>query len=288
MQLEEVLQNGQEKNIFAVKDIHWKVVSPLALNGHESSKEMEFRIASLRGIVRYFWRAVQCQTTPKKLLEKETKMFGGTQPNTVASPVRFARLSVFRQMNQEIQPGTKISFQLRTENRDMLDDYARLIFLVGLLGALGKRARRGYGAIQPENDPAFQTLKSYKEALRHTLSCLQWEHTENKHKSCLFYHKEQKHPSPPHPTIRAIWIGAPDKDHTTIFNKFGEAFHMANQKGGGLGKFKKGRQAPLLFGTIRKIGETYYPIITEMQTRNTNGDAYENYKKNFLREMGVH
>lgn len=57
--------------------VNMKLASPAFVGGADQSKA-ELRVASLRGLLRFWWRAIQPPMTPTELREKESKLFGST------------------------------------------------------------------------------------------------------------------------------------------------------------------------------------------------------------------
>lgn len=57
--------------------VNMKLATPAFVGGADQSKA-ELRAASLRGLLRFWWRAIQPPMTPTELREKESKLFGST------------------------------------------------------------------------------------------------------------------------------------------------------------------------------------------------------------------
>ncbi len=57
--------------------VNMKLASPAFVGGADQSKA-ELRVASLRGLLRFWWRAIQPPMTLTELREKESKLFGST------------------------------------------------------------------------------------------------------------------------------------------------------------------------------------------------------------------
>lgn len=52
-----------------------KVITPLFMGG--ANQQAELRSQSIKGIIRYWWRALKATNDIKKLMEEEAKIFGG-------------------------------------------------------------------------------------------------------------------------------------------------------------------------------------------------------------------
>lgn len=133
--------------------------TPWLIFGADSKKDPEFRIPSLRGIMRYWFRAVGNGFADwKKVRELESKLFGSTE---TASSFRLSG-----QVMQQTESDTKIlphksnstlkalfpcevalSILFRpgtgTTEKDAINAVLKLMVL---LGGIGKRSRRGLGS----------------------------------------------------------------------------------------------------------------------------------------------
>jgi CRISPR-associated protein Cmr1 len=70
-----------------------ETVTPLFLGGADPSGAPELRAPSLRGALRYWFRALSAEQDPKALLKQESELFGGTGKDSTASSIALHILS---------------------------------------------------------------------------------------------------------------------------------------------------------------------------------------------------
>ncbi len=150
-----------------------ELVTPAFIGGAEPRGKPEFRIPSLRGALRYWWRAlfgagVEDWTT---LLQKESELFGSTKK---ASAVQLHLLSQndaqvldysaiiphdFSSVNylwfsakkrSAIAAGSQyqIAITFRHQDPELQNQFYAALWLLTRLGGIGTRSRRGAGGIQ--------------------------------------------------------------------------------------------------------------------------------------------
>lgn len=315
---QQLLQAIKEKSAVMKQTYEVETITPLLMHGNTSSKrdsrlkEAELRESSLKGIYRYWWRALQYEATnPKKLLEKEGQLFGAATGANVQKSAVLLRVSE-RLMTGEVNTMSRphannarkdviglinktfaIDICCFQKDKAHFEELAAYFELTLLLGSFGQRARRGAGALQLVNRE-YSTIKDYE---LHVSDCLQRIGKLNRFEqpsstTTLFTIKKQQHTD--HPTLRNIWIGrafsSAEETRTAISN----AGHLYNgteiAKQGGkqlLGKIKGGRQASPIIVTVRKIGNKYYPVISEIATKQIVTASYETVRDKFLKELGV-
>lgn len=292
------------------------VLTPLLMHGWQkpgdrgrgTPLQAELRVPSLKGVLRYWWRTLQVDIEPKQLLQKEQSLFGGSAGNeedTRQSPLilkcsrmeeRIKTAAVCPHKNQRggfstaIPAQTKFSIELavKIKDRDKLGQYIFYMRYCLLLGAFGQRSRRGAGAVQC-NGFQWKTTAELKESLHNTLASLGVAgdfnlNPGNKH--CLL---ERSRGDSQHPRILSLWLGKPFARAEEVRTALSKAGHAANPTGRPqlLGTTKGGRQASPLLGTVRKIGEQYYPLVTEVSSSSMGKSKYQEQRNLFLRSVGV-
>lgn len=154
-----------------------KFLTPAFIGGSENVKKAEFRLPSLKGVLRYWWRQFQDQTDPQALFEKESRIFGSTKgqsrvhlrqvgPNPTLSlgktafnesgdGIRYLLYSCYplsqnqRGRLQWILPGQSGTFELRlTGTRADNQEVLLALYFAQAFGGLGHRSRRGAGSFQ--------------------------------------------------------------------------------------------------------------------------------------------
>lgn len=282
------------------------LLSPMAVHGYkkpdrkEKHKTAEFRISSLRGVLRYWWRALQGENA---LLSEEEQLFGGVHKKSVASPVLFSvskrlisgkpeKMLPHKKQGPSfpaITAGTQLQIDMFVKRNHNLDYYAHLFHLVSLLGSIGQRSRRGFGAFQLEN---IDSIDDFKEEIINDLKYLKVSGVSEGTGGCLIRRNVSVND---HPQLSAVYIGKAFASPNEITKSYGDASHeAAYSTNGALGSIdskkdnKKKKLSSPLWGSMKKIGDAYYPVITELKSAIAVGNTgYEEAKKIFLQGMGV-
>lgn len=141
-----------------------KVISPLILNG-ALGNDPELRPPAIKASMRYWWRAIHghlCIKNLDDLRNKEDKIFGSTKNRSSIL------IKVFHPIEEEIYTTTKllphrvdnnfsangigkgVEFKVRLsilKNEISNEALKNLFLLTTIIGGLGKRSRRGFGAL---------------------------------------------------------------------------------------------------------------------------------------------
>lgn len=294
------------------KEYSLNLISPMAMHGADPRGNAEFRPASLKGILRYWWRSLQLESNHSKLLASEVLLFGGIETeNKRKSPVSIMILEPIRGENSEnllphrpksnndpkrrpvysktIDKNSRITLYIQTlkGNKDTLTIYENYMNYMLHLTGMGQRSRRGFGACQWE-EHKWETPGQFAQSLKNVLTTLHVEQqfSWNNDGPILLKRKSSVHVN--HPVLEAVYIGAGKDSVQEVLKMIGKASHIGNPNGN-LGSAKR-RWASPLWCTIRKIGFYYYPIITEMVTDGggiKNIARYEHDRNTFLQKVGV-
>ncbi|MGB9591217.1 MAG: type III-B CRISPR module RAMP protein Cmr1 [Bacteroidota bacterium] len=161
-----------------------EVITPMFLAGAEQRRAegVEFRIPSLRGALRWWFRALAgglIGGNIEKLAELESNLLGGSGERAGQSRILFRTSTLIeksavnnfsplphrdgsRFFFSGIKPGTIIQFTLTSnphyKEEAYFDATLDVLRVTWLLGGIGRRSRRGFGAFQPVNE-SFSTLK---------------------------------------------------------------------------------------------------------------------------------
>lgn len=148
-----------------------ETITPMFIAGANQSSA-ELRAAGIKGLLRFWWRAISSENDAKKLLEEESKIFGSsdekiggskfsiriTQPDKQAShrfnsqgrqnPVGYMFYSTFMQSGRErpyFPDGSRFNIILSSQNEQCLKIASASLWTLIYLGGLGTRTRRGAG-----------------------------------------------------------------------------------------------------------------------------------------------
>jgi CRISPR-associated protein Cmr1 len=145
------------------------IITPMFLSGADG-KTPELRAPSIKGAIRFWWRAMNGHLSPEDLKRKETAIFGGSGEKDGRSKViikidKFPeydgqykynpvphenfRLPAFEQ-SEEFSITFSLVQNITYKNKIIFDleKLKDLFILTSVLGGLGKRARRGFGCFQ--------------------------------------------------------------------------------------------------------------------------------------------
>lgn len=160
---------------------HFRVVTPLFLAGYDQSTA-ELRVPSIKGVLRFWWRALAWQhfRDLKKLSEAEELLFGSNQQQSAVmlrliSPPQLQVVSDASGWNKPghvylgygllkfdgtvektrklVKPPVEFTLNLlikpsaQLQREPYRNQLLEAIKLMGLLGGLGSRTRRGYGSL---------------------------------------------------------------------------------------------------------------------------------------------
>ncbi len=193
----------KNKEVSLKKEVVVKIefTTPAFIGGADPKSICEMREDSLKGTVRFWWRAF-CSTrrgSYEELLNEENAIFGGQESKSKVSlfisPVSnvgyletldssaFTRfpdgikylLFPFRSANREyINPGTQFEIRIIADNDRVLIETFKALWFLENFGGLGARSRRGLGSfrvirietndsIDPSKTPAFICIRNREE-----------------------------------------------------------------------------------------------------------------------------
>lgn len=136
--------------------ISCRIITPTFLHGI-SKNVVEFREASFKGALRYWWRAITGWTETSEMYKRECELFGDSNDIKGKSPVRIKIEAV-----EEIQghyyllphkdnarmkafmPGSKYIIHLFS--KENIELYNSIMQAAIIMGGVGKRSRRGFGS----------------------------------------------------------------------------------------------------------------------------------------------
>lgn len=307
--MEMTLPLPELKSAISSNKFIFTTITPLAMHGAEREKRAEFRTPSIKGIYRYWWRTLQTEIDPGNLLEKETEFFGGTNTdNKRKSPITLVvgkpfegrkRINVLPHKQPKfwttaIDKGNKVTLkiQMAQHRKGELSKYEQYLQYMFHLAGMGQRARRGFGALQWE-EHKWQSIEEFIQSLRSVMKELdvekqfQWNQQEH------LIAKRKDSVEVIHPVLKTVYIGRGKENADDVLIQIGKASHKGNRFGS-LGSVLGGRWASPVWCTVRKIGDKYYPIISEMHTsreifkkKNIDEQKYQRSLETFLQELGV-
>ncbi|MGC8656602.1 MAG: type III-B CRISPR module RAMP protein Cmr1, partial [Thermoplasmata archaeon] len=192
----------------------FNIVTPMFISGFDQTKA-ELRVPSIKGMMRFWWRASNYDSDINILKDKEIKIFGGIDKDIGKSKVsikliesecnlslknskdffdnkktsynktvyeneniyKYVGYGLFQKNNREyIDYGSKFTISLIYENNAYGEDLLNSLKLLGYIGGLGSRWRRGWGSISlvnlTVNNKEYNGLPNNKESFKEQLKAI--------------------------------------------------------------------------------------------------------------------
>lgn len=256
-----------------------ETITPMFLSGADGVTP-ELRAPSIKGALRFWWRAMNGHLSLEELKRQEGEIFGDTSKR---SSILLYPINILTKQEDRIS-GTphhrngycktnrnncfyrngvcgksklqnalfynfsmKVGFNI---NKITNEDIIRLVKTTFLLGGIGKRVRRGFGSVQItkiDNDVCFISKNEIENFLL----------TLNRIESNINY-----------PYFKKVEIGKKHNDYNELLVAIGETTHAHADNHGSIG-FAKGQErfaSPIYVSVIRDENRNLYPIITTLNT----------------------
>jgi CRISPR-associated protein Cmr1 len=272
-----------------------EVITPMFLAGADGQTP-ELRAPSIKGALRFWWRAMNGHLPLKEMQSQEGKIFGSTDygrskvlirveedmewnGRSDASPTphkpRFSKNAFRAGQHFSIILSLFDDVDLGLNEKFILEDLRNLFLLTATFGGIGGRVRRGFGAfniikINDKNEPQKQP-KTTNE-INELLSNEYFKIVDKKIVSIKQLNNR-------YPYIKEIEIGSPNDD---VLKKIGNTTH--DVKGidsydyeTALGHASRGRFASPIYVSVIKTAKGLCPIIVTLNTAPEN-DKQVNYK----------
>lgn len=250
------------------------LITPMLIHGEDTSVA-ELRPSSIKGAMRFWWRAIHGNLNLKQLKEQESNLFGGAGDNIAVRSSFRIKLSALSLRLGQIDPlphksnhfrihgyEEKQSFQLDFIGKN-LEIVEKVFELTTILGGLGQRSRRGFGSVQIQNQETV--------TVDYVQSLIQEINSEFKYQSDKNY-----------PYIENIEIGKNYSDMNDLVRTISSATH--NHNGDGMfGSVRGGRYASPVYISIIQSGQNYQPIITTLHaTKKIDTERLKKFKEAIL------
>lgn len=258
-----------------------KIVTPLNMGG-ANIRALELRPSSLKGAMRFWWRAIHGNMVLFEMKEKEAFIFGtgGENGGKSTFKLRFGNKELIEKkviikIGQRHIPlhcfisgstfEVVISCTGSEENLKKIED---LLIITLALGGIGKRSRRGMGSIQiiQKNGELFKMPSTLKELgqLLNRINPGMFEIKQDRLRSSF------QDPAS-YPFIKEIQIGKIYKDYNFFLDQVGHAAHNYNSIFTGAAKVirdKSGNEikrfASPIFISALVAGDDLFPVITTL------------------------
>lgn len=259
------------------------VITPMALAGANKNLP-EFRAPSLKGGLRFWWRALNSKYSLEELRSREARIFGSSDEAFGRSKfdVSIKEVDNYKPVAANLlphkSPGAKVkAIPVETEFKVMFNvDRGRdvitkswvrdLFILFSILGGLGKRVRRGFGSfevleIDGKSFDKEVNMEFVYELIRKVASFPELYKIDKNRISITEVNKSAKYPF-----LKKVEIGSNCvSDYDALLKRIGQASHKYNSWGTGSPSYKDKRLAsPIYVSVINGKHDSFCPIISTL------------------------
>jgi len=269
-----------------------EIVTPMFLAGSFTS-EPELRPPSLKGIMRYWWRAVNGTLPLKDLKEKESNIFGASNEQIGKSkfniriqskrlyahgynPIPYKRFQF-----EGFDPGQEISIALTSYHEvSKLEDILKLSLI---LGGLGRRTRRGFGSLKfSDQELELENILELINRVGSGQYCIDNNRITLKNKPSFAVNN---------PYLLEVLVGNVYPSWEKLLDRVAQASHnYCNESLGSAAQSNKQNRlsSPIYVSVIKKREREYFPIISTLNTvfkdftKNVNSPIQDQFKEMIL------
>src|SRR3989338_1745793 len=251
-----------------------ETITPMFLAGANQGTA-ELRAASIKGLLRFWWRALQAEPDLQRLCERESEIFGCSNEkiggakfslrvianhpkNDKFSPVPHSTTKKFKFTG--IVPKQK--FEIILNSRNEIDKFANILEIALLLGGLGRRSRRGFGSVH-----CSQWRFNNAQELQHFILKTIGEIVQSNNAFISINGKISRSSklNTSYPYIKEISFGRKETEINSLLKKIGQASHdHCNPALGFAGRYNNNtiRMASPVYVHIAKVENGFVPVIT--------------------------
>jgi len=277
-----------------------KTITPMLMHGADG-KSAELRPASIKGILRFWWRAIHGNLSLDKLHEKEGEIFGSTDKRSkvIIFPIEIRKIEDFQisptphhhkgycsltkqncySFNETTnicnkakkKPAKLYTFTLKmmihTNDYMNKEQLKNLFILATTLGGFGQRSRRGFGSVKiTKIDNTDFTPPTTEQEIKAKIA------DTFKYTSQINY-----------PHIKEIKVGKTYDNFEVLLKTIGEASHTHECDELGYAKRDGSRLASPIYVSIIQDGSHFRPVITTLKNTQSSKDRnVPNFKKAIL------
>ena len=251
-------------------------ITPILMHG-ANGNSAELRPASIKGVLRFWWRAIHGNLPLKELKEREGEIFGSMDQKSSFN-IRISKQSLQTEninplphkkqrdkgyhKKQAFKANETFNIIFTGQNLNLVSN---LFQLSTILGGFGQRSRRGFGSVKIIGSKVLTSHEEVKTLIKTINPKFSYTHQSKK--------KNEEYPY-----IRKVKIGKNKNNIDDLLYKISKA------TSGKCGKhlFQDDRLASPIYVSILKFGENdYRPIIT---TLNCVSEKYVNFKDMLKRQ----
>ncbi|HED05342.1 MAG TPA: type III-B CRISPR module RAMP protein Cmr1 [Ignavibacteria bacterium] len=283
-----------------------EIITPMFLTGADG-KTPELRAPSIKGAMRFWWRAMNGYLSIADLRKEEGKIFGASDEK-IGRSVVIIRINSRSGYGREYKytPVPHKSFQLfafpsahkftltlsltsNVKYNDAIifdiEKLKNLFILVSILGDFGKRSRRGFGSVRILS--IDKKNYNFEYNLQNVLDLVD---TVSNDKYAIKDIKVmlKKPLTAQYPFLKEIQLGKEYDSWEELVKKVGEASHRHNIDSLGFAKSKKRLASPIYVSVLKNLNDKYLPIISSLNTVFEDGGkiddgGQERFKEEILK-----
>ena len=266
---------------------HCETVTPMFLAGADG-KTPELRAPSLKGMLRFWWRAIQVENI-EELKRDEAAIFGSSDESVGRSKFRLLMKGEFEQVKVQPLPhhtgdrfcphlpkcGSKNdpnrcsrgykNLAIKADNAFQIITDAdksphNLFVLASILGGLGKRSRRGFGSFEITHIDNNPLPRASMESI-----LIRLNEITDKYKIDGSKIVAKDFPDLDYPYIKSIQFGATENSYQALLKKIGETSHTHDSVYTGT-TIGTRLASPINVSIIKNSNGEFLPIITLLNT----------------------
>jgi CRISPR-associated protein Cmr1 len=267
-----------------------ETITPMFLSGADGITP-ELRAPSIKGALRFWWRAMNGHLPLQELWIREGKIFGSTKygrskvlikveedlewdGRSDASPTphthkpRFSKNAFRAGQNFSITLSLFYAVDLGYKEKFTFEDLSNLFLLMATLGGIGGRVRRGFGAFNIIKIKGGSEAKKQPKTVQEIIDLLSAEYFKLVDKKIVSLKQRNNQ----YPYIKEIEIGSPNAD---VLKKIGFTTHDVKGINSynyetALGHASRGRLASPIYVSVIKTAMGLRPIIVTLNTAPEN------------------
>lgn len=250
-----------------------ETVTPIFLAGADGATP-ELRPPSIKGMMRFWWRALNGHLRLDELLKREGRQFGASDKNIGKSRIHirvssnglaiddyFVLPHKRNFKSRGISPNQKISILLSC--LDDVNEYSDILKATLLLGGFGKRARRGFGSIKIFNIDNQHYNMDFK--IQDVLKLINGLGADNYriegNKITLKENIVQDYPF-----VKEIQLGYDYPSWEELLKTIGQASHECKNDSLGFAFDGKRLASPIYVSVLKSSDNKFLPLVTTLNT----------------------
>ncbi|EJF54684.1 CRISPR type III-B/RAMP module RAMP protein Cmr1 [Saprospira grandis DSM 2844] len=274
-----------------------ETITPMFMAGADG-KTPELRAPSIKGALRFWWRALNGHLELEELKEREKALFGSTAGKSAfllrASLIGDEKIASYKMLPhrersfraEAFSPRQKFTVTISARDEKVFSSIKKVFLFLSIAGGLGKRARRGFGSFFVENQG--YSLLTLEDVWGICFSDAEWEQEFTFNRNYAEEIVKKNKGKAAYGFLKKITFGFPDR---LALKKIGQSTHdlkheykwdYANIMGSG-----KPRFASPMYTSVSK---EFAPVITELACFPERGtvdlylkrEVFDNYRKDVL------